>query len=202
MSILRQGPGGQGTGWGLQGWWGEARASATENSGRECRGAVQLEGQSFPSGRGWLAPGRDSSVVTGSQVPGAQHCCGGTSGPSWESSCRATSLLVPIWVPSQAWVVHEQPRAWGCADRRVNMASADAPRTPQPPTPGLWAPGCPHAVPVPGRMLWAQRQPGASGWVALCSCPGRFVPHAPDTAPVPAGSTRGQSGGRLHLGVY
>lgn len=35
------------------------------------------------------------------------------------------------------------------------------------PPPGLGGPGCPYAVLAQGRMFWAQKQPGASGWVAL-----------------------------------
>lgn len=42
-----------------------------------------------------------------------------------------------------------------------------AARTLQWPPPGLGGPGCPYAVLAQGRMFWAQKQPGASGWVAL-----------------------------------
>lgn len=96
--------------------------------GGSAGGAVQLRQQNFTGGSGWPAPWVDSSVVTAvrpclhgfSQVPGAQALLGSCLWALSAIVLQGRSLLVAIWVPGQAWAVHGQARAWGCAEGRVS----------------------------------------------------------------------------------
>lgn len=119
--------------------------------------------------------GRVALVMDSSEVNGARpfHCHDACGPP--QNSVRQG----PVWFPSASSLGLCSVE---CEGVRVSRGRWPRLCTQDPATasPRSQGPGCPHDVLVQGGTFWAQKQPGASSWGALC--PGHSVLHSANKA--------------------